>query len=142
VRHVSSSTSSKFRLNKSTCWNKDITLNYRHVSDVPYILRFAIFKFPTPTLSSPRQQIGVSGQCHTPATLYPWERTSTTHWIGGWVGLRPDLDTETKGKTLCLCCGSTSTRLTCSQALYWLSYPNSYVFSSFLFQNYHLYHLY
>jgi hypothetical protein len=34
---------------------------------------------------------GVSGQRHTVAVLYPGERTTSTHWIGGpqsWYGLR------------------------------------------------------
>jgi len=31
------------------------------------------------------------GQCHTPATLYPWERPGT-HCTGGWVGPRAGLD--------------------------------------------------
>jgi hypothetical protein len=30
VRHVSSSTRNKLRLNKSTCWNKVIPYIYRH----------------------------------------------------------------------------------------------------------------
>jgi hypothetical protein len=28
---------------------------------------------------------GMSGQVHAPAALPPGERTSGTHWIGGWV---------------------------------------------------------
>jgi hypothetical protein len=28
----------------------------------------------------------VSGQRHSPAALYPQERTPGTHWTGGWVG--------------------------------------------------------
>jgi hypothetical protein len=30
---------------------------------------------------------GVSDQRHAPAELNPGERTTGTHWIGGWVGL-------------------------------------------------------
>jgi hypothetical protein len=41
--------------------------------------------------------MGVSDQHHTPATLYPWDRTPGTHWIGDWVGLRAGLDTEATG---------------------------------------------
>jgi hypothetical protein len=37
-----------------------------------------------------------------PAALCPGERTSGTHWIGGWVGLRAGLDTEARGNILCL----------------------------------------
>jgi hypothetical protein len=29
----------------------------------------------------------------------PWERTHSTHWIGGWVVLRVGLDTEARGKS-------------------------------------------
>jgi hypothetical protein len=48
----------------------------------------------------------VSGQRHTPAEIYPHERTPGMHWIEGWVGLRAGLDTEDRGKILCLCRGS------------------------------------
>jgi len=44
-----------------------------------------------------RHYMGVSGQRHAPAALYPLARTPGTHWIGGWVDLRPGgLDTEAK----------------------------------------------
>jgi hypothetical protein len=36
----------------------------------------------------------MSGQRHAPAALYLQERFPSTHWIGGWVGLRAGLDTE------------------------------------------------
>jgi hypothetical protein len=42
--------------------------------------------------------MGVSGQHHAPAPLYPRERTPGTHWTGGWVGPRAGLDAEAKGK--------------------------------------------
>jgi hypothetical protein len=42
---------------------------------------------------------GVSGQRHAPAALFPQERTTGTHWIGGWVGLRAGLDTEVNEKS-------------------------------------------
>jgi hypothetical protein len=57
--------------------------------------------------------------------FYSWERTPGTQWIGGWVGLRPGLDTEARGKILCLCRGSNPGRPFCSQTIYWLSYPSS-----------------
>jgi hypothetical protein len=38
----------------------------------------------------------VSGQPHAPAALPPKERTSGTHWIGGWVGPRAVLDAVVK----------------------------------------------
>jgi hypothetical protein len=53
---------------------------------------------------------GVSGQRHVPAALYPWESTNGTHWIGGWVCFRAGLDTEARGKILCLCQGSNLNR--------------------------------
>jgi hypothetical protein len=40
----------------------------------------------------------VSGQRYAPAALYPRERTTCTHWTGGWVGLRAGQDTEDRGK--------------------------------------------
>jgi hypothetical protein len=36
----------------------------------------------------------------------PGERTPSTHCTGGWVGLSAGLDTEARGKLLCLCLGS------------------------------------
>jgi hypothetical protein len=44
--------------------------------------------------------MGVSGQHHAPATLYPREGTPGTHYTGGWVGPRAGLDTEARGKIL------------------------------------------
>jgi hypothetical protein len=46
-----------------------------------------------------------------------------THWIGGWVGLRADMNTEPRGKILCFSQGSNPGRPVCSQ-LYWLSYSH------------------
>jgi hypothetical protein len=42
----------------------------------------------------------VSGQHHAPAALYPRGKKPSTHWIGGWVGPRADLDTEARRKIL------------------------------------------
>jgi hypothetical protein len=44
--------------------------------------------------------MGVSGQRHVPAALYPGERTPGTHCTGSWVGLRAGLETEARGKIL------------------------------------------
>jgi hypothetical protein len=38
----------------------------------------------------------VSIQLHVPAALPPKERSAGTHWIGGWVGARADLDAVMK----------------------------------------------
>jgi hypothetical protein len=54
----------------------------------------------------------------------PRERTPSTHCTGGWVGLRASLDTEARGKILCLCRGSKPVLPICSQTLYWLSNPS------------------
>jgi hypothetical protein len=50
--------------------------------------------------------MGVSGQRHAPAALYPREKTPGTHWIGGWVGPRAGLNTGARRKILCPCRGS------------------------------------
>jgi hypothetical protein len=47
--------------------------------------------------------MGVSGQRHAPAVLYPRGKDPGTHCTGGWVGPRAGLDTEARGKILCLC---------------------------------------
>jgi hypothetical protein len=54
-----------------------------------------------PTHSRPRHKMGVSGQCHAPAALYPQGKDPGTHCTGGWVGPRAGLDTEARGKILC-----------------------------------------
>jgi hypothetical protein len=40
----------------------------------------------------------------------PGERTPSTHCTGGWVGTRAGLDTEARGKVLCLCWVSSPVR--------------------------------
>jgi hypothetical protein len=75
------------------------------------------------THSRPRHYMGVSGQYHAPAALYP--RGIDTHWTGGWVGPRTGLGAETGRKILCLCRGSNPGRPVRSQTLCWLSYPGS-----------------
>jgi hypothetical protein len=54
--------------------------------------------------------MGVSGQRHAPAALYPGEGTLDTHCTECWVGLRAGLDTEVRGKILCPCQGSNPDR--------------------------------
>jgi hypothetical protein len=48
----------------------------------------------------------LSGRRHPPAALYPLGKNPCIYWTGGWVGLKDDLDTEFRGKILCLCRGS------------------------------------
>jgi len=50
--------------------------------------------------------MGVSGQLHASAALYPGKKTPCTHSTGGLVGPRSGLDTEVRGKILCLGLGS------------------------------------
>jgi hypothetical protein len=64
-----------------------------------------------------RHYMGVSDQRHTPAALSPRERILGTHWLGDWVDLRACLDTETRGKILCMCRESNLGRLVCFQIL-------------------------
>jgi hypothetical protein len=56
-----------------------------------------------PTHSRPRHYVGVSGQHHTQAALYPWGKDPRYHCTGGWVGHRAGLDTEVRGKISYLC---------------------------------------
>jgi hypothetical protein len=45
--------------------------------------------------------MGVSGQRHATAALYPREKTPSTHWTGGWGGgLRAGLNTKAREKFL------------------------------------------
>jgi hypothetical protein len=43
--------------------------------------------------------MGVSGQRHTPAALYPRGKDPGTHWTGGWVGPRAGLDAGARKKS-------------------------------------------
>jgi hypothetical protein len=69
--------------------------------------------------------MGVSNKHHAPAALYPKERAPNTHWIGGRVGLTACLDTEARGKIICLTWGTNPSHPVCNHTLYWLSYPGS-----------------
>jgi hypothetical protein len=67
----------------------------------------------------------------TPPSALSQGKDPGTHWIVG-VGLTAGLNTEVRGKILCLCRGSNSGRLVCSQTLYWLSYPSTIYYRSWL----------
>jgi hypothetical protein len=73
--------------------------------------------------------MGVSGQRHAPAALYPLVKDPgyPLDWIGGWVGLRAGMDAGARIKILCLCRGSNPDRPARSQTLYCLSYPGSFL---------------
>jgi hypothetical protein len=53
-----------------------------------------------------------------PGRTLPRERTLGNHCTGGWEDLRAGLDTEVRGKILCLCRGSNPDRQVRSQTLY------------------------
>jgi hypothetical protein len=50
--------------------------------------------------------MGVRGESNAPAAFYPRGKDPGTHWTGGWVGPMAGLETEARGKILCLCRGS------------------------------------
>jgi hypothetical protein len=64
--------------------------------------------------------MGVSGQRHAPAALYPRGKDPGTHWIGGWVGPRAGLDAGARRKIICPCRGSNPDRPARSQTQYCL----------------------
>jgi hypothetical protein len=51
--------------------------------------------------------MGVSGQRHAPAALYPRGTDPRYHFIEGLVGPRAGLDTEAEGKSLAAAGGRT-----------------------------------
>jgi hypothetical protein len=70
--------------------------------------------------------MGVSGQRHAPAALYPRGKNPRyPHLIGGWVGPRAGLDARARRKILCSCRGSNPNRPAHSQTLHCLSYRGS-----------------
>jgi hypothetical protein len=72
--------------------------------------------------------MGMSGQRHAPAAIYPRERTPRTHCTGGWVGPRAGLDTENREKNPLPLPGiehRSPGRPDRSQTLYCLSSPGS-----------------
>jgi hypothetical protein len=52
-----------------------------------------------PTHSGPRHKMGRVVSVSPRPRFTPGERTSGTHWIGDWVGLRTGLYTQARGKT-------------------------------------------
>jgi hypothetical protein len=54
-------------------------------------------------------------QLHAPVALYPPGKDPGTHCAAGWVGLRAGLNTEARGKILCLCGRSNPGRPVCNQ---------------------------
>jgi hypothetical protein len=78
-----------------------------------------------PTYSWPQHYMGVSGQHHAWAVLYPRGKDPGTHWIGGWVGHRASLDTQPRVRILCPYQESNPGRPVHSQTLYCLSYTSS-----------------
>jgi hypothetical protein len=69
--------------------------------------------------------MGVSGQHHAPAALYPRGKDPGTHCTGGWVSPRAGLDAGARRKILCPCRRSNSGHSVRSQTLYQLSYRGS-----------------
>jgi hypothetical protein len=63
--------------------------------------RYSSYSFTTSSLDGSEWSASRPGRAFTPG-----ERTPGTHWTGGWVGPRAGLDTEFRGKILCLCRGS------------------------------------
>jgi hypothetical protein len=60
-----------------------------------------------------------------PGHALPPGKDPSTHWIRGWVGVRAGLNTEARGKILCLCQGSNPSPPVYSQTIYILSYSSS-----------------
>jgi hypothetical protein len=100
------------------------------------------------THSWPWLYMGVNGERHAPAALYPPGENPGTHWIRGWMGLRAGLDTEAREKSFTSTGdwtpivqsvvrhateknpsplrGLNPDRPVCSQSLYWLRYVSSW----------------
>jgi hypothetical protein len=54
--------------------------------------------------------MGVSGQHHAQAALYPWRRDKGDHCTGDWAGPSAGPHTEVRGKISCVCQGSNIVR--------------------------------
>jgi hypothetical protein len=88
-----------------------VKLSHYHHAGAKGTRRYSSYTFLTSTLG------GMSGRRHASAALYPWERTPSTHWIGGWVSLRAGLDTQARVKIPCLCWGLNPSHPICSRLL-------------------------
>jgi len=64
----------------------------------------------------------VSGQLSCTGHFTPRERAPTTHWIGGWVGLRVGLDAVEKSNIPLACRESNTGRPARGLVLCWLIY--------------------
>jgi hypothetical protein len=58
-----------------------------------------------------------SASLHPRSYLTPEDKTQCTHCIGGWLGIRAIIETEARGKILCLCRGSKPGCPFCRQTL-------------------------
>jgi hypothetical protein len=97
--------------------------------------------FPAITMQARRGRRGIAPTHSWPwhymgwvVGVTPWprlalgERTTGTHCIEGWVGLRAGLDIESRGNIICFCRGLNPGRpsVQSCQTLHWLSYLSSY----------------
>jgi hypothetical protein len=75
--------------------------------------RYSSYSFLTATLDGGQWSASRHGRA------LPLGKEPRTHWIDCWVGFRAGLDTEIRGKILCLCLclGSNPGRSVCSQTL-------------------------
>jgi hypothetical protein len=73
--------------------------------------RYSSYSFLTATLDGGQWSASRHGRA------LPLGKEPRTHWIDFWVGFRACLDTEIRGKILCLCLGSNPGRSVCSQTL-------------------------
>jgi hypothetical protein len=64
----------------------------------------------------------------SPGRFIPGEDAPLTHFIGGWVGPRADLDAVEKRRIFCSCRQSDLGRLARRPSIYRLSYPDVYVY--------------
>jgi hypothetical protein len=64
--------------------------------------------------------------------IVSWSETTGTDWVGGWVGLRADLDTEAREKIVYLCRGSNTGRPVCSSGISKLFHFGAHLIVDFL----------